>query len=453
MKADNPIPRAAGLAIFAYFLYFALGALPAHFAVDDPMNLGQYWHSGFLRSLADDLRFWSTAYRPMGAMFYLPIYHFFGVDALPYRIAILTILAANIWMSYRIALRLTGSTPAASLTAVLVCAHASMVAVYYNTSQLYDILAYFFLAIMLLSYIHFRAGGNDLTFPQIAIVVAAFIAALDSKEIAVTGAGWIVAYELLFHRLSKPRTSAILAGIAIVYTLGKQFGPHALAKQEGYILDLTAHRYFLNNRLYLNDLFYSTWFTSTRKLLIAWLILTLLCALARKRELWWSWFVITTVTLPTSFTITPRGGPGLYVPLLGWAILVSTVAVTFFKRRYVQWFAAAVVAVIFAWYTIPNWRSQRQAFIDDHQLTWSVISQLRDLPSRPAPHSRVLFLKDPFKDWDTHFIATLVWNDHTLNVQLAHKMESPPDPAQFDWVLTFDDDKLRVLRSPSPTTP
>lgn len=447
MDADKQIPRLAGLAIFAYFLYFAIGALPALFAIDDPMNLGQYWRFGFLRSLGDDLRFWSTAYRPMGAMFYLPIYHLFGIDPVPYRIAILTILGANIWISYAIAARLTNSKPAAALTAVFVCAHASMVAVYFNTSQLYDILAYFFLVIMLLCYIRFRSAGNDLTVLQTTIVVVAFIAALDSKEIAVTGAGWVVAYEFLFQRPWKLRTSAILAAVAVIYTLGKQFGPNALSKQEGYTLELTWHRYFANNRLYLNDLFYTTWFSSTRKLLIVWLILIVICALARKRELWWGWFVVTTVTLPTAFTTTPRGGPGLYLPLFGWAILISILAVTFFKRRDVQWSIATVAAVVFAYYTIPNWRSQRQAFIDNHQLTWSVISQLRDLPNRPAPHSRVLFLSNPFRDWDAYFMATLVWNDHTLDVQLANKLDSRPDPAQFDWVLAFDDDKLRVVRT------
>lgn len=450
---EKQISRLAGLAIFAYYLYFAFGALPSHFAVDDPMNLGQYWRLGFWHSFADDLRFWSTAYRPMGAMFYLPIYRFFGIEPIPYRIAILAILGINTWLTFQIAARLTNSKPAAALSAVLVCAHASMVAVYYNTSQLYDILVFFFLAIMLLCYIRFRSAGSDLSLTQTIIVVAAFIAALDSKENAVTGAGWILAYELLFHRPWKLRTPAILAAVAVIYTLGKQFGPNALAKQEGYILELTWHRYFANNRWYLNDLFYTTWFSSTKKLVIAWLILTLICALTRKRELWWSWFVVSTITLPTSFTITPRGGPGLYVPLFGWAILISTLVITFLKRRELQWATATLAAVLYAWHIIPNWRSQHQPFLDDHQLTWSVFSQFRDLPSRPAHNSRILILSNPFRDWDTWFMAALVWNDRSLNIDLASKLDTPPDPSHYDWVLTFDDDKLRVQKRPVPANP
>jgi hypothetical protein len=244
------------------------------------------------------------------------------------------------------------------------------------------------------------------------------------------------------------RTSIILAAVAAVYTVGKQIGPNALAKQEGYILDLTPHRFFVNNLAYLNDLFYTFWFTTSRRLVIAWLILTLICVLARKRELWWAWFVVSTVTLPTSFTITPRAGPGLYVPLFGWAILVSAIAVTFLKRRNLQWSAAVAGAVAFAWLTIPNWRGQRGAFLDSHQLTWSVISQIRELPSHPAPRSRILFLTNPFHEWDTYFIANLIWNDHTLSVDLSDKFTPAPDPAQYNWVLTLDaGGKLRVVRS------
>ena len=38
--------------IATYFLYFAHGALRAHFAIDDPMNLGIYWQRGLAASLS-----------------------------------------------------------------------------------------------------------------------------------------------------------------------------------------------------------------------------------------------------------------------------------------------------------------------------------------------------------------------------------------------------------------
>ena len=89
----------------------------------------------------------------------------------------------------------------------------------------------------------------------------------------------------------------ILAGISVVYSLGKFLGPNPLAKQSGYLLELTAHRYFVNNRWYLNDIFYTRYFDTSRKLVIAWILVTALCAVLRKRELWWAWFVASTATL------------------------------------------------------------------------------------------------------------------------------------------------------------
>ena len=95
----------------------------------------------------------------MGAVFYLPIYDVFGMNPLPYRMAVLALLAANIFLSFRIAGLLTRSTAAATLTAVLVCAHASMLPIYYNTSMIYDVLAFFFMALMLWVYMR-RAGAR-----------------------------------------------------------------------------------------------------------------------------------------------------------------------------------------------------------------------------------------------------------------------------------------------------
>ena len=135
--------RVAAIAIAGYFLYFAIPALGARWAADDMMNLGLYWQRGFPGYLWDVARFWTTAYRPMGAIFYMPLYHFFNLNPVPYRVAMVGLLAANLFLSGRVAEMLTRSKAVAALTAVLVCAHGSMVPIYYNTSMLYDVMAYF----------------------------------------------------------------------------------------------------------------------------------------------------------------------------------------------------------------------------------------------------------------------------------------------------------------------
>ena len=53
----------------------------------------------------------------------------------------------------------------------------------------------------------------------------------------------------------------------------------------------------------------------------------------------------------------------------------------------------------------------------------------------PAAHSRILFVNDPFAGYDMLFIAQLVWNDPSLDIQLSRKM--PLGAGQFDRVFTF----------------
>ena len=448
---DKTLGRLVSAVLAGYFLYFAIPALNSQWATDDPMNIGFYWMRGFPGNLWDNLRFWTTAYRPMGSLFYMPIYYFSNLNPMPYRVAMMVILAVNLYLSYRVAEMLAGSKPVAALTTFFVCAHAGMLAIYYNTSQLYDVLTYLFLMIMMFSYIRFRRGGKGLTLGRSAIVICAYIAALNSKEIAFTGAGWVLVYEVLYHRPWKLRVPAMLMAIAVIYSAGKFLGPNPLWKQGGYLLEVTPHRFFLNMVMYVNDLFYTGVFHNSRGVLIAWGLLIVLCAIARKKELWWAAFVISTAMLPVAFTIQARTGASLYVPLFGFALAASVVAAGFFPRRELAWAAVAIVAAYWGYQTVQLWQERIHFFVGDHRMTWSAITQVRELPAKPRPHNRVLFLNNPFEDrWDMWFISSLLWNDHTIDVKLANHMTPPPGAAeidQFDWVLTFEGDRLRVIRS------
>src|SRR5882672_8877184 len=91
------------IALAAYFVYFAKGALRAHFAPDDIVNLGRYWERGIAGSLWDNITFWRNAYRPFGALFYLSIYLLFGLNPMPYRIVVLALMAANLLLTFRVA--------------------------------------------------------------------------------------------------------------------------------------------------------------------------------------------------------------------------------------------------------------------------------------------------------------------------------------------------------------
>jgi hypothetical protein len=412
------------------------------------MNLGFYWRRGLPGSMADVVLLWRNAYRPMGAAFYLPIYDTFGMNPLPYRVAVMAILAANIFLSWRIARLVTKSMAAATLTAVLVTAHASMLSIYYNTSMIYDVLAFFFTALMLWIYVRGRERGT-LTWMESLAVILIYLAAINSKEIAVVGAAWVISHELLFQRPWKWGVPTALAVIGTAFTAARALGPNSLSKQAGYQLEITAHRFFVNARLYVNDLFYSSYFSTSRRVWMAWALTVIFCLVVRKRELWWTWFAMSTAMLPVIFTVQPRGGGSLYLPLLAMALWMATAStVLFAKWPARQWAAAALAGLLMVPGTLHYWNERAEWLLRDQQLTWTVLTQIRDLPSRPPPGSRVLIVQNPFPDWDTYFMATLLWNDHTLDVKLGNHLDTPEDPARFDWVLTFEGDRLKVLKGP-----
>ena len=248
--------RWAAVPLALYFLYFAAGALRARFAVDDPMNLGFYWQRGLLHSAGDVITLWNNSYRPMAAWFYLPIYHFFGMNPLPYRIAGLAIVALNIFLSYRIALRRTGLTAAAALTAVLVCAHASMTPIYYNTSQIYDVLAFLFTALTLDLYMRARERGGPRLFESV-LIVAMFVAALNSRKSPRWARSGCSPTSCCLSAVEAAAIPAILIALAIAYTLTRALRPNSLSSQVHYHLDISAHRFFVNAKTYLDDLFFT----------------------------------------------------------------------------------------------------------------------------------------------------------------------------------------------------
>src|SRR5438094_1955021 len=97
--------------LLAYFLHFALPALRAGFGEDEMMNLYLYWFPGAFRSIRENFCFWSISYpqRPAGALYYLPLYYFFSLDPLPYRIVQIGVLAATIPIFFYLARLLSGS--------------------------------------------------------------------------------------------------------------------------------------------------------------------------------------------------------------------------------------------------------------------------------------------------------------------------------------------------------
>jgi hypothetical protein len=447
----------AFLAILFYFLFYARGGVRAHFQPDDMMNLAGYWLRGWWRTVADSLLFWSTAYRPMGGLYYLSIYRVFGLNPLPYRIVALAFLFGGAWFSYRVAYLLTKSRAIALVTGILCCAHATMVDVYYGTDTIYDILANFFALLALLLYIRIRDRGEIPNARQALLIVLLFAAALDSKEISVIVAGSVLSYEVMFH--GWPRhwnwlkqqglVPTLLALLALVYIAGKIFGANSLSNVDSYRIVLSKDRYLDNNLAYFRSFFYESFIASRGGLVALDIGLLLLFSHTRPVVRWCAFYVLT-VTLPISFIAT-RGGSSLLLPLFGWAFLIPLLLVSIWTRKWAIYLSLTLLCLYCVETTYGYWQPQPQIFFKNEEKTWKAISQLKQLHFQPRHGSRVMIINDPWKhDWDMIFIAELAWDDPSLQVTLANRLPAPPGPeelAKYDSVLEFGPDgQLRVVR-------
>ena len=182
----------------------------------------------------------------------------------------------------------------------------------------------------------------------------------------------------------------------------------------------------------------------------------------------WSGWIKTLIfmvvaPLPLEF-LEGRGAACLYIPLAGWAVFASVVFVDIaravsgflsgepvFRHLGRQGLLAAIVAGgVFLW--VQENQHLKTSFVKPAiarlgQQTWEVIEQLRALNPRVPPRSRVVFLNDPFQDWDMVFIAGLWFRDPSVIIHLHRKTPFPPEElANMDYQFRFENGKLIRVR-------
>jgi hypothetical protein len=173
------------------------------------------------------------------------------------------------------------------------------------------------------------------------------------------------------------------------------------------------------------------------------------------------WVVITP--LPLAF-IPARGGAMLYIVLFGWAMIVARVlqdliglvgkllALSKPRRAMLRTLAAAAVAVALAVFT--QWQSQRfdqtRVLLSSGQKSLHVIQAFRSLNLHPAHGSTILlepeahFYQNP---WYPKFVASLVWNDRSLQVYVAGQQQlTPEEIANMAYVISFNEFSAQLVR-------
>src|SRR6266571_1718605 len=328
------------IALIAYFLHFALPSVGGRLNDDEMMNLMVYWSAGALKSLWANVCFWTPFYRPGGALYYLPLYHFFALNPQPYRIVQISILTVSIPIIYYLSLSLASSRSVAFLAVLALCYHARLANLVFVGSFIYDVLCGFFYFAALAYYIHIREAEGHLHPRQLCGFLALYVCALNSKEMAVSLPVIVLIYELgkcprwadwkHFGRWARSSAVApLVAGLlTALYISGKTHGPRSFVTFDAYRPRYSWTTFMDSNCRFVSQFFYQfpTHIISHIGLLSLWAVVFLYAFIRRDRMLWLMAFWIVIVPLPIAFLIPFRGGASLYLLFFGWAMILAKFA-------------------------------------------------------------------------------------------------------------------------------
>ncbi len=465
--------------LVAYFLYFAFPALRGGFRGDEMTNMAIYWTSGMLKSLWANVTFWTTFYRPAGALYYLPLYHFFALNPLPYRIVQISILAASIPMVYYLSRCLTSSRSIAFLAVLALCYHPQVANLVFTGAFIYDVLSGFFYFAALTYYIHSREKERPLRPLQLLGFLVLYICALNSKEMAVTLPVIVLIYEVLrCHRWTNWRAffhwswsiagPSLIAGLlTAVYTYGKTHGSASLTRYDPYRPKISWDNFFTSNTTFVTDLLYLQHPITPITLLVLWGLVFIYASLRHDRTLQLMAFWVVIVPLPIAFLVPLRAGACLYLLLFGWAMIFATFVIDLItlvsKSRMLidrGVGAGATTGAITGGVLNSSVRGAatgtatgaaiRQRCASAFRIV--VIEALKSLHLQPPPQSTVLIRipENAFPNkWHGVFIADLLWNDHSLQIWLDGVSQlTPQQLAKVDYIISLNEFQAQVIRSP-----
>lgn len=437
--------------LVAYFFWFAGGGLWGRFTGDDLMNLNFHLTPTFPQLLLSNLAYWSTAYRPMGGIVYVLIYRLAGFHSMPFRVVCFAILLLNLWLVYRVCLRLTGRREVALLATLLFTYHAWMVNLYYSTGTIYELLCFFFYFAALDYYLGIRQTGKLLRWRQWVWFLALYLAALDSKELAVTLPLCILSYEWIWHgRKATARGFTIPALLTLPYVIGKLSGPDSLAENPLYRPVISASKYLHTFHLYLNVLFYREHFFRDANTILLLAAMLGIALWRRSKAMLFAWCFVLFSVLPFIF-LPHYSGFFLYLPMVGWALYAATgldMLWVRFARSLPAWILFLAIAIVLAPLHASEARKSMQVFASAELPTTEMIAQLRQLQPVMARGASIYFDSDPFplKTYSLVFLVRLVYDDLTIQV-LRAKDGDPLDGGHFDAVFGWEHGKLVKRKS------
>jgi hypothetical protein len=426
------------LFLAAWFLGHAWKGLTVYFQGDDSMNLYQAWVIPPWKIVLANLTPFTMVYRPLGTAFYRLGFFALGWHPLGFRIAAYAFMMANIYLLYRAAKLVTGSTEIGVLAALLGSYHQRLMDLYLNGGAIYDVLCVTFFLLALCLYLKNR--------PVLFLVF--YVLALNSKEMAASLPLIVLAYDWIYRR----KIGTVAAWLSLVITaiafVVKKSSP-SFAPVPDYALHVSLHQFFATTRPLISELlFLPGGLLNNAKTVLIFALVWGIAVATRRKPLLFAAAFLTLAPLPINF-ITYRGFFVMYLPLAGWAIYVATALV---EGR--DWLLKKV------WKRPPliegSWEPERAGLFlfvayvmfsvqaNDTYRSWDLIdpsqANLRTLhESLPARYrlpsgGRILLLHDPFpRDvYDPTFVVRLTYRDNTLTV------DREKTAASYDLILDYD---------------
>ena len=463
-KSDRRLAAIALFLIACYFFRLTRHALRIGFSSDDLMNLHRSWFFPLRELIKANLLFFlpSDFIRPMGSVWYRSIYYFAGFHAAPFHAVDLAILFANIFLTYAVARRLSGSRLAALATALLSCYRRNSEALYFDTGYVYDVLCYLFMFAALLWYIAIRQRNRAPGIAETAAILVLFVCALNSKEMAVALPVVLALYEWLYERRRSLRTVVAMAAMSAALVA---FRTGTLTANEAYRPVFTWARFMQTSGHFLDDLFVvESWFTPA--LVVAfWSALLLIAVRAKSKPLIFAWAFVIVTAMPIAF-VDPRGASQYYIPTFGCALYagcaIAAIAAWCSRRIRLpalqQRAAAACLLLAIAWplYSYYKKIGMRDvtSMSQESPLWMSLNTQMRALRPDMPPDARLLFLNDPMRTGyeDMTFLVRLSYRDRSLTVDRAKRMPQRPSVRQmqgYDAVFDYQAGNLTELPQPA----
>jgi hypothetical protein len=435
------------LIIGAWMFAGAGDGLHASFTTDDLVNMTSYQSRSPLELLRDDLLYFSPSYRPMGALFYRPLFAWFGLSPLPFRTVSFILLTINLGLAFAVFRSITKSGHIAAIGTLIFAFHPRLVDLYWSSGTIYDILCFTFVCCSLLLYLRARTNGARPGWKTIVGCLLLYVCALDTKEIAVVLPILFLAYELLYHgpnNVYLPVTT-ISAAMTIPYVIGKQQSQSPFAQLDRYQPHFSTTQFLDTYGAYLNDILYTPSFSSEWSA-AAFLAATLLMAIACKsRNAGFAWAFAVLGSIPIAL-IPPRPAFAFYLPFAGWCLYAAIGLASLGRLSLHRQSPMLRQTAIFLLTLALLWRAHRiqrlrmgGPAILGQQIIRAVLEDLNSKRVLIPSGARVLVIQDPFgaQGYDMLMLLRLYAHDPALEVD-----RGAADDTRHSVILQFSGPRL-----------